>query len=181
MIRLVGIVAVLTLVGGAWFFLVRDDGAAPDAAGTAGGPGAWTSGGGQGGRGGPGRDTLVVVAPVARSTWDDRLRAIGGGKAIASATVVPRDSGVPVDAAIVSGQRVAAGNVLAKLDSDAEEIARDIAGREVDDATVTVFTLLLTPVAYRLLAGLSKPSAAKTARQEAELSTARRSTSASAA
>ncbi len=143
--RLIGAVAALALVAaGAWFLYSPDvsapDGAAPGAGGAAsarGGSGGG-SGGGPGGGGGRGaRDTVVVVAPVERSTLGDRLQAIGDGEAIASVTVVPRESGVLVDVPVASGQRVSAGDALARLDADAEEIARDIAAREVADATVT--------------------------------------------
>jgi len=120
-----------------------DDAAGPAVAG--GDSAARTNGGGAasgngrrgGGRGGPpgrSREALVVTDTVASATSDDRLLAIGDGDAVASVTVVPRASGVLSDVLVTSGKRVEVGELLATLDSEAEEIARDLARREVDDA-----------------------------------------------
>jgi len=122
---------------------VDDDVAGPavpgrdSAARTNGGGAASGSGRREGGRGGqPGRsrEALVVTDTVASATSDDRLLAIGDGEAVASVTVVPRASGVLSGVFVTSGKRVEAGELLATLDSEAEEIARDLAHREVDDA-----------------------------------------------
>ena len=130
--RTVGIVAALALVaGGAWYALSGDPAQSPPAAGTS------ERGGGPGdGRSGPPRAALVVVAPVALARLDDRLEAIGDGEAAASVTVVPREPGVLTRVDVASGARVEAGDPIAALDDEAERIARDIALREVEDATV---------------------------------------------
>ena len=135
--RLVGAVVALALVAGvAWFFL-SDDGTGSPAAELVSGDDGARGGGGDGGRGGgPPRETLVVTSPVTLSRLDDRLEALGDGEALASVTVVPRDSGTLTDVPVVSGQRVEAGDPVATLDDEAEKIARDIAAREVEDATV---------------------------------------------
>jgi len=81
--------------------------------------------GGGGGRGGGGRGgpTTVVTAPVTRATINDRLSAIGTGNAIRSVTVLPFVPGRLVEILVSSGDRIAAGDVIARLDAQAEEIA----------------------------------------------------------
>ena len=137
--RLVGVVVALALIAGVAWYALSGDGDGSPVAGAAPGGGEARGGGGGGrggGRGGPPRRTLVVVEPVALARLDDRLEAIGDGEALASVTVVPRESGTLTGVPVVSGQRVAAGDPIATLDGEAEEIARDIAAREVEDATV---------------------------------------------
>lgn len=110
-------------------------GAGGDAAGRKGGGAArGGSGGGRGGAPGRSRESLVVTDVVTSATADDRLLAMGDGDALASVTVVPRASGVLQDVYVTSGKRVAAGELLATLDREAEEISRDLALRAVDDA-----------------------------------------------
>jgi len=88
----------------------------------------------RGGRGS--RETLVVTAPVKIAVSGDRLTSIGDGEAAASVAVVPRDSGILTVVAVESGDRVSQGNVLAQLDSESEEIARDLSQRAVEDADI---------------------------------------------
>jgi RND family efflux transporter MFP subunit len=88
---------------------------------------------GRGGRGGQGQ-TAVVTKPVGQATINDRLQAIGTGRASASATVKPYASGRLTEVVVASGQRVKRGDVLVRLDSDAETIALDRAEIAVRDA-----------------------------------------------
>lgn len=96
----------------------------------------------QGGAGGERRrngqggtpQTAVVTSPVATATINDRLRAIGTGRANASVTVAPYESGRLVEIPVGAGEVVEKGDVLAKLDSEAEEIALDRAKISLDDA-----------------------------------------------
>jgi RND family efflux transporter MFP subunit len=93
--------------------------------------------GGTGSRegGGPRRpQTAVVTAPVQLATINERLQAIGTGRANASVTVVPYDSGRLIEVAVSAGGRVEKGQVVARLDADAEEIALDRARLAEEDA-----------------------------------------------
>ena len=81
-----------------------------------------------------GRQPEVIAAAVARATINDTLGAIGTGQANASVTVNPFASGRIAEIAVTPGGRVAAGDVLMKLDSDNEEIALDRARLSVADA-----------------------------------------------
>ncbi|WP_412032975.1 efflux RND transporter periplasmic adaptor subunit [Nitratireductor aquimarinus] len=92
------------------------------------------SGNGQRGPGG-GAPGPVVTAPVAYATINDRLNAIGTGRALRSVSVNPLTSGTLTELAVASGAEVQAGDLIAKLDSDSEEIALDRAVIALDDAT----------------------------------------------
>lgn len=82
-------------------------------------------GGGQRGQGGGNRATLVVAAPVAIGTVNDRLSAIGSGEAIQSVVVMPQASGTIHEIMVTSGEKVKKGQVLARLDDDEQVIERD--------------------------------------------------------
>jgi RND family efflux transporter MFP subunit len=77
---------------------------------------------------------MVVAQPVAEATINDRLTAIGTGRALSSVAVTPFASGRLVEVLVASGSRVEAGDVIAKLDSESEEIAVDRAGISLEDA-----------------------------------------------
>lgn len=94
--------------------------------------------GGRGGRGGPGMNTAVVVEPVTTAIINDRLTAIGTGRAQSSVEVRPFASGRITDLTIEAGARVEAGDVIARLDSDAETIALDRAKIALEDAQSTL-------------------------------------------
>lgn len=68
---------------------------------------------------------LVVTAPVTYATINDRLSAIGTGRALSSVVVTPFASGRLTEVPVDSGAEVEAGTVIARLDSAAEEIAVD--------------------------------------------------------
>lgn len=88
--------------------------------------------GGQRGGGVP--QTAVVTAPVRAAVINDRLAAIGTGRANNSVTVKPFTSGRVDSIEVQSGARVAVGTVVARLDSDVEEIALDRARIALADA-----------------------------------------------
>lgn len=77
---------------------------------------------------------LVATAPVAQATINDRLTAIGTGRALSSVSVTPFASGRLVEVLVASGALVEAGSVIAKLDSDSEQIAVDRARIALEDA-----------------------------------------------
>ncbi|AIC28163.1 RND family efflux transporter protein [Rhizobium etli bv. mimosae str. IE4771] len=81
---------------------------------------------GQNRRSGGGRNSAILVATeaVVQAVVNDRLNAIGTGDAIRSVAVTPQASGTIREILIKSGDRVKAGEVLAKLDSEEQVIAR---------------------------------------------------------
>jgi RND family efflux transporter MFP subunit len=89
---------------------------------------------GQAGRGGSGQQVRVVALPAASATINDRLQAIGTGRANASVTVNPYSTGRLIEFLVESGARVEKGQVIATLDSDTEEIAQDRAKVALQDA-----------------------------------------------
>ncbi|HEY8593775.1 MAG TPA: efflux RND transporter periplasmic adaptor subunit [Devosiaceae bacterium] len=109
------------------------------AAGSA-GPGAAPGGAGRGRFGGGfgGRATLVVTQPVGTGVVNDRLNALGDGVALHSVTVTPKASGTLTQILVQSGSAVKAGDVIARLDSDAQQIALDKAKLAFNDAQATV-------------------------------------------
>ena len=75
--------------------------------------------------GGGDRAPLVAVRPVQEGTVNDRLNAIGSGEAIRSVTVTPQVAGTIAEIAIKSGDHVKQGQMLMRLDSEEQSIARD--------------------------------------------------------
>jgi RND family efflux transporter MFP subunit len=90
------------------------------------------------GRGGPAAKAAVVTRPVVPATINDKLSAIGTGRANKSVTVKPYSAGRLTELVVASGSRIRAGDVIAKLDSDAEEIAVDRARIAMADAEARV-------------------------------------------
>ena len=80
----------------------------------------------------------VVVKPVSQKLINDRLSAIGTGRALATVAVTPWSSGVMDKIYVSAGMHVNVGDPVAKLDSDNEEIAVERAKVEVDDAELAM-------------------------------------------
>jgi len=76
----------------------------------------------------------VITANVALATINGKLSAIGTGRANNSVVVTPYSSGTLTEIAVTPGSRVEAGSVIARLDSDTEEIAVDRAKIALGDA-----------------------------------------------
>jgi len=93
------------------------------------------AGGGQGGGAGP---ITIVAQPVSTATINDRLQAIGSGRANATVTVTPYTSGRLTEFLVQSGAHIQAGQVIAKLDSETEEIALERAKIAREDAAAKV-------------------------------------------
>ncbi|HSO47389.1 MAG TPA: efflux RND transporter periplasmic adaptor subunit, partial [Rhizobiaceae bacterium] len=108
--------------------LAVGNGSAPDNSGQ---PRQGQGGPGGGGAGGPPRETLVETAEVGFATINDKITAIGDGEAQRSVTVVPLADGVIGEISVKSGDKVSAGDVLARLESEKEVIARDRAALSV--------------------------------------------------
>ena len=91
-----------------------------------------------GGNGSGGARTSVVAQAVTQATINDRLQAIGTGRANATVTVAPYSSGRLTEFLVQSGTHIEAGQVIAKLDSDTEEIALERAKIAREDAAAKV-------------------------------------------
>ena len=78
--------------------------------------------------------TAVITAPVIEAVINDRLSAIGTGRANNSVTVKPYTSGRVTSIEVESGARIEAGTVIALIDSEVEEIALDRAKIALVDA-----------------------------------------------
>jgi RND family efflux transporter MFP subunit len=83
---------------------------------------------------GGGPQQSVVAEAVQMATINDRLSAIGTGRAANSVVVTPFTSGRLRSVLVSSGASVDAGEVIAVLDSESEEIAVDRARISLDDA-----------------------------------------------
>ncbi len=119
----------------------------PAASGSGGGAGAApASGGGRAGGAGASRGrggffggpTLVVVRPATSAVLNDKVAALGTGVALQSAALAPQASGTLTELDIHSGDHVTAGTVVARLDSDSQQIAYDKARLAVADAEQTL-------------------------------------------
>ena len=84
------------------------------------------------------KNNEVVVKPVSQKLINDRLSAIGTGRALATVAVTPWSSGVMDKLYVSAGMHVNVGDPVAKLDSDNEEIAVERAKVEVNDAELTM-------------------------------------------
>lgn len=88
--------------------------------------------------GGGGGQVTVVAQPVRTATINDRLQAIGTGRAKATVTVNPYGSGRLTELLVQPGAHVEAGQVIANLDSEVEKIALDKALAARDDVKAKV-------------------------------------------
>jgi RND family efflux transporter MFP subunit len=95
-----------------------------------GGRGEGRPGFGFGGGGG----TLVVTDTVGEAVINDQLTAIGDGAALRSVSINPEVSGRISEVVRNSGDRVEAGDVIARLDSGSERIALDRSRLAFSDA-----------------------------------------------
>ncbi len=97
-----------------------------------GGTGAPEGGGRQRG----GRQALVIAEPVGKAVINDRLTAIGNGRAVQSVTVTPLVSGQIVELVAEPGQLIAQGDVIARLDAKSEALALEKARLTADDLRI---------------------------------------------
>lgn len=77
---------------------------------------------------------MVVAEVPGIGRMADSVSAIGDGRALRSVSVLPKAPGRVADVLVQSGQRVEAGQILVRLDSEAEEIALERAKLVLDDA-----------------------------------------------
>jgi RND family efflux transporter MFP subunit len=92
----------------------------------------------EGGMAGRGEAPVVLGTEVATATINDQVSAIGDGRAARSVTVIPYVSGRVATIEAASGDFVAAGTPLVRLDAEAEEIALDRARLTLEDARATL-------------------------------------------
>jgi RND family efflux transporter MFP subunit len=148
------------------------------------GQGAQGAGQGNGPRAGQGtgpgsgapRGALVVVEAADMGTVNDRLAAIGDGRAIQTVVVMPQVSGTITEINVSSGQRVKKGDVLARLDNDEQLIERDkaqVALRSAQEKSQSYKNLQSVPRLDVLDAQIAEESA-KLALSTAELNLRRR-------
>lgn len=135
----------------------------------------------EGGRGGPqGSAPLVVTSAIETATINDRLTAIGTGRAVSSVVITPFATGRLTELLVQPGESVEAGAVIARLDSDAEEIALDRATLGLEDAEsrfqrITALRSSNTVTEVQLSEARNALSNAQLALRDAELSLDRRS------
>jgi RND family efflux transporter MFP subunit len=103
------------------------------ATGQQGGGGQFAGRGGAGGFGAR-QTAVVVIAPVAVATINNKLTAVGEGSAVNSVSVVAPTGGTLMSVLVKPGDRVEAGAKLAELDSQSQQIASDRARLAAEDA-----------------------------------------------
>ncbi|MCB1956962.1 MAG: efflux RND transporter periplasmic adaptor subunit [Rhodocyclaceae bacterium] len=142
----VAVVVVVVAAAAAYFLFFRGSGGPGDtevtASGTTGGasPAAERRAEGRRGRrgGGGNRQVRVVTAEVKMRTIDNRVAAVGTGRALRSLTLSADVSGVIEKVAFTAGKPVKEGEALVILESQAQAIAVKLAQVKVDDAQATV-------------------------------------------
>ncbi|MCA0205199.1 MAG: efflux RND transporter periplasmic adaptor subunit [Proteobacteria bacterium] len=83
---------------------------------------------------GAGGGAVVRAEPPGEGRVADTVAAIGDGRALRSVTLYPQTPGHVAEVLVQSGQRVEAGAVILRLDSEAEEIGLERARLVLDDA-----------------------------------------------
>lgn len=87
---------------------------------------------------GAGRKTTVVLQVSGSAIINDKVTALGTGAALQEVMVLPKSTGTLTQVLVQSGATVTAGQLIARLDSDVQEIARDKAKLALDDAQRTM-------------------------------------------
>ena len=132
--QLIFAVLILVLAGAGWLYFYPSSKAGIDRNSTA----ATEPVGGQGQRRGGQALPLVVVRAAAEAKINDKLSAIGTGKAKSSVAVTPFTAGRLTEILVTSGTKVKGGDVIARLDSEAESILFDKARVALRDAQTTL-------------------------------------------
>lgn len=102
----------------------------PQISGPGGGPGGFARGA-----------VPVLTALVEQAEMSDRIAAIGTGTALRSVVLLPEVAGRLESVLVSAGEVVTEGTVVARLDSAAEQIARDRAELMLDEARATAARL----------------------------------------
>lgn len=122
---------------------------------------------------------LVVVEPAQEEVINDRLELIGTSRALQSVAITPYTAGTLERFEIKAGDHVEAGSVIAKLDSEAEEIALARAQTALQDAEYTLERMerlrkLNTATQVQVVAAELAVNNARLAVKDAELALSRR-------
>jgi len=83
----------------------------------------------------------VITVPVEQAEMSDRVAAIGTGEALRSVVLLPEVSGRLSEIGMAPGSLVRQGTVVARLDSAAEQIARDRAELMLEETRATAARL----------------------------------------
>jgi len=86
-----------------------------------------------GGLGPAGDSSIIIMERVATATINDRLSAIGTGNALHTVAVRAYSNGRLTEILVEPGSEVTAGDVIARMDSEAEKIAVDRAQLALED------------------------------------------------
>jgi RND family efflux transporter MFP subunit len=122
----------------------------------------------------------AVVEAVTDATINDRLSAIGTGRADASVAIKPHSTGRLTEILVEPGSRISRGTVIARLDSEAESIAVDRSRLALDDAEARLGRLTAlrssnTATAVQVTEAETAAQTARLALRDAELALERRS------
>jgi RND family efflux transporter MFP subunit len=85
-----------------------------------------------------GRMTNVVTSEVGSAIINDTLNAIGEGTPARSVTVMAPSAGTLAEVLVRPGQRLEAGDVIARFEAETEQIERDRALLAAEDAAATL-------------------------------------------
>ncbi|GAB1580817.1 efflux RND transporter periplasmic adaptor subunit [Phyllobacterium phragmitis] len=134
---------------------------------------------GAGSNGGARPAALVVARPAESETINNRLTAIGTGRALETVSVTPYTSGMMTTLLVKAGARVKAGEPIAQLDAENEQIAADrakIALQNAENTLRRITTLRSTNTAteVQMVDAQLAVANAKLAQEEAGLALSRR-------
>lgn len=87
---------------------------------------------------GSSRKSQVVLQIAGSAIINDKVAVLGTGTALQSVIVLPKANGILTEVDVQSGAEVTAGQVIARLDSSTQEIARDKAKLALADAERTL-------------------------------------------
>ncbi|RCS24728.1 efflux RND transporter periplasmic adaptor subunit [Phyllobacterium salinisoli] len=138
---------------------------------------------GGGSSGGSQAATLVVARPAENETINNRLTAIGTGRALETVSVTPYTGGMMTKLLVKAGARVKEGEPIAQLDAENEQIAADKAQIALQDAQntlrrVTTLRATNTVTQVQVVDAELSVANAKLASEEASLALSRRTVTA---
>ncbi|MGJ8544628.1 MAG: efflux RND transporter periplasmic adaptor subunit [Sulfitobacter sp.] len=91
-----------------------------------------------GGRGGAGRQTVVVTAPLELQPYESILNSVGTASALRSVTVLSETAGTVIETKLSANRDVEAGEELVRFDARTEVLNLEVAQANLDQARETV-------------------------------------------
>lgn len=85
-----------------------------------------------------GSSSNVITSAVTLARINDKLQAVGEGSPVRSVTVMAKSGGTLVEVPVRAGQTVRTGDVIARFNSDAEQLAYSRARLAAEDADATL-------------------------------------------